>query len=154
MNPARWSPGFAVTGTWPWPSREGCAKLSSCLGPANVVHGQQCADWRQTLGAKLKRFCATFRLPVAAPLSSPDVVADAVRVVPLCGQVMVSVPGCNAFAFGRGKLQGLRCLQSGGWLLRFLVGTFHVRISDEPTSGSAPSVTTKAPVFLLKVPAP
>ena len=34
------------------------------------------------------------------------------------------------------------------------VGTFHVRIRDEPTSGSAPKVTTKAPVFLLKVPAP
>ena len=34
------------------------------------------------------------------------------------------------------------------------VGTFQVRIKDEPTSGSAPSVTTKAPVFLLKVPAP
>ncbi len=83
-------------------------------------------------------------------------VADAVRVPePLsCGQVMVSVPGCTLFPSGGASCKACDAFRTMVGCCVSWVGTFHVRIKDEPTSGSAPSVTTNAPVFLLKVPAP
>ena len=61
------------------------------------------------------------------------------------------MPGCTLLPSGGASCKACEALRVavGCWVS--WVGTFHVRISEEPTSGSAPSVTTKAPVFLLKV---
>ena len=65
------------------------------LGARNVVHGQQCADWRQDIRREAQEVLRDVQTTGGSTTESPDVVADAVRVpVPLsCGQVMVSVPG-------------------------------------------------------------
>jgi hypothetical protein len=52
-----------------------------------------------------------------------------------------------------GKLQACDAFRVR-WLLRLLRRHVPRQDQSEPTSGSAPKVTTKAPVFLLKVPAP
>ena len=83
-------------------------------------------------------------------------VADAVRVpVPLsCGQVMVSAPGCTLLPSGGASCKACDAFRAAVGCCVSWVGTFQVNTKELPTSGSAPSVTTNAPVFLLKVPAP
>ena len=67
---------------------------------------------------------------------------------------MESVPGCTLLPWGGVKASACEALRTTVGCCVSCVGMFQLRIRDDPTSGSAPSVTTNAPVFLLKVPAP
>ena len=106
-----------------------------------------------TFGAKSTRFCATLKLPVAAPDSTPEVAAVAV-LVPLYSQDTVSDPGCTAVPAGGLKTRLCVAFNVIEGCCVSCVGTFQLRTSELPTSGNAPNVTTKAPVFRLNVPAP
>ena len=106
-----------------------------------------------TFGAKSTRFCATLKLPVAAPDSKPEVAAVAV-LVPSYSHETVSEPGCTAVPAGGFKAKLCDAFRVVDGCCVSCVGTFQVSTSELPTSGNAPNVTTKAPVFRLNVPAP
>ena len=92
------------------------------LGARNVVHRQQRADRRQDVRCEAQEVLRDVQVAGGGPTERAGggggrrARAGAALVRPGDGER----PRLNAFAFGRGKLQGLRCLQGGGWLLRFL----------------------------------
>ena len=106
-----------------------------------------------TLGAKSTRFCATLKLPVAAPDSAPEVAAVAVLVPPY-SQDTVSDPGCTEVPAGGFNARLWAAFRLVDGCCVSCVGTFQVSTSELLTSGNAPKVTTNAPVFRLNVPAP
>ena len=90
---------------------------------------------------------------MAAPDSAPDRPAVAV-LVPLNSHATVSEPGCTAVPAGGFNARLVEAFSEAEGCCVSCVGTFQVNTSELPTSGSAPSVTTNAPVFRLTVPAP
>ena len=99
-------------------------------------------------GAKSSRLWATLKTPEAAPDSVPSVAAVAL-LLPLYSQATESDPGCTACPSGGFSVRvwvAFSCVLGCGVSC---VGTFQVSTREEPTSGKAPRVTTKAPVSLL-----